>query len=649
MCGIAGILNLKSNLNGIPTGTLDSMLSTIGYRGPDGTGLYNKGMVGFGHARLSIIDLAGGSQPMSNEDGTIWITFNGEIFNYLELRDDLIRRGHTFATQSDTEVIVHLYEDYGAECLDHLNGQFAFAIWNEKTRELFIARDRMGIRPFFYTTSGNRFYFASEIKAIFATNEVPREIDPLALDQVFTLWCTVPPRTAFKDILELPPGHYMIVKDGNIQVQQYWDIDFSTEPVKVDFAEAMETLRELLIDATRLRLRADVPVGAYLSGGLDSSVTTALIRHFTNSPLETFSVCFEDADYDESGFQNKMARALGTKHHEVRCTYRDISDNFPQVIWHTEKPVLRTAPTPLFLLSRLVRQSNFKVVMTGEGADEIIGGYDIFKETKIRQFWSRFPESKWRPLLLKRLYPYLPAFQSQSKAYREAFFNEGLSDISDPLFSHRPRWLTTSKGKLFFSNRLREEIHGASPEDVITDALPSDFSAWPPLTRAQYLESKNLLPGYILSSQGDRVSMGNSIEGRFPFLDHRVVEFCATLPLHYKIRGLNEKYILKQCMKEYLPAEIAKRSKQPYLAPDSKSFFHNGKAADYVEELLSEKCLEQFGYFNPKPTRMLVNKCRRGSVIGFKDNMALVGILSTQLLHQCFIKDFQYARSSVKG
>ncbi len=641
MCGIVGVLNLHKNGTSVSDGVLERMLSTIRYRGPDGTGIYKNDCIGFGHARLSIIDLSGGRQPMSNEDGTIWITFNGEIFNYLELRKDLIKRGHKFSTQSDTEVIIHLYEDYGTKCLEHLNGQFAFAIWNEKTKEFFVARDRMGIRPLFYTMSGNRFYFASEIKAIFATEEVPREIDPLALNQVFSLWCTVPPRTAFKYISELPPGHYMIIKDGNIQIQRYWDLDFSNESADLSFEDAMESLKELLVDATRLRLRADVPVGAYLSGGLDSSVTTALIRNFTNSPLETFSVSFEDADYDESGFQKEMAKALGTKHHEVRCTYGDISRNFPKVIWHTEKPILRTAPTPLFLLSKLVRENNFKVVMTGEGADEVIGGYDIFKETKIRQFWSRFPDSQSRPLLLKRLYPYLPAFQSQSKAYREAFFNDGLSDTSDLFFSHKPRWLTTSKTKLFFSDGLRESMDGASPEEVLSTTLPPGFSVWPPLARAQYLESTNLLPGYILSSQGDRVSMGNSIEGRYPFLDHRVVEFCARLPLHYKMRGLNEKYILKKCMKDYLPVEILKRSKQPYLAPDSKSFFHNGRAADYVEELLSEECIKQFGYFNPKPTRLLVNKCRRGRFIGFKDNMALVGILSTQLLHQYFIKDFQ--------
>ncbi len=639
MCGIAGILHLKNNGIEITSDVLKKMLSVIQYRGPDGMGLYQKKEVGLGHLRLSIIDLSGGRQPMSNEDGSVWITFNGEVFNYLELRQDLINRGHKFSTQSDTEVIIHLYEDYGADCLKYLNGQFAFAIWDENTKELFLARDRMGILPLFYTTFRNNFYFASEIKAIFASGEVHREIDPVALDQIFTLWSTVPPRTAFKDIYELPAGHYMTIRNGNIQIKQYWDIVFSGDIASRTFEDTMSGLKDLLIDATRLRLRADVPVGAYLSGGLDSSVTTALIRHFSSSLLHTFSVSFEDKVYDESVYQKELARALGTEHHEVKCSYDDISRNFPEVIWHTEKPVLRTAPTPLFLLSKLVRENNIKVVLTGEGADEILGGYDIFKETKIREFCARFPDSRYRPLLLKKLYPYLPAFQGQSNVYREAFFNGGLLDTSDLLFSHRPRWLTASKNKLFFSEKLRARINGQSPEESLGMSLPEEFAKWPLLSRAQYIETRNLLPGYLLSSQGDRVSMGHSIEARYPFLDHRVVEFCATLPARFKIKVLNEKYILKECMKSYLPREIVKRPKQPYLAPDSKSFFHNGKSGDYIEELLSEECIGKYGYFNPKPVRLLINKCKRGGVIGFKDNMALVGILSTQLLHRQFIEE----------
>lgn len=648
MCGIAGIHNFRG------TGadcleTVSRMLSAIYHRGPDGFGAFHDGDVCLGHARLSIIDLSGGAQPMSNEDGTVWITFNGEIFNFEELRAGLEERGHRFKTLSDTEVIIHLYEDHGPDCLKYLNGQFAFAIWDSVKKELFLARDRMGIRPLFYAERRGAFYFASEAKALFASGGLERRLDPAALDEVFTFWHTVAPRTSFEGIHELPAGHFLTVKSGVLSRRKYWELEFPEKFSAISFEDAMEELKSLLIDSTKLQLRADVPVGAYLSGGLDSSVTAALIRDYTGSKLQTFSVAFEDADYDESSFQKEMSKALGTEHNEIRCTYEDIRDNFPKVIWHAEKPVLRTAPTPLFLLAGLVRQSGFKVVLTGEGADEVLGGYDIFKEAKIREFWARMPESSLRPLLLKKLYPYLPAFQGQSRFYREAFFNNGLENASDGFFSHRPRWEMTKKNKMFFSEALKQAVASAPPEAMMQLTLPSAFESWPVVARAQFLETRGLLSGYILSSQGDRMAMGNSIEGRFPFLDHRVVEFAATLPLHYKIRGINEKHILKKCMAPHLPKSIAKRTKQPYLAPDSKSFFKAGQAADYVEELLSERKITEYGYFNPKAVTLLMNKCKKGAAIGFKDNMALVGILSTQLLHSQFIEEFACSSGLPKG
>ena len=645
MCGIAGILNI-ANRNEIQQATTKSMLSIMTHRGPDEFGIFRDNTISIGHARLSIIDLSGGHQPMTNEDESLWITFNGEIFNYIELRKDLTDKGHIFATQSDTEVIIHLYEEYGTDCLKYLNGQFAFAIWDRKSKELFLARDRMGIRPLFFTRQNNRFYFASEIKSILATREIDTEIDTAALNQIFTFWYTTPPKSAFKNISELAPGTFLLIKDGVITHKQYWELDFSEKSQDLNFEDASDQLRDLLIDSTRLRLRADVPVGAYLSGGLDSSVTTALIKNFTNSPLETFSVAFDDKRFDESDYQMEMSKALGTKHHQIRCSYKDIGENFPDVIWHAEKPVLRTAPTPLYLLSKLVQDNNFKVVMTGEGADEILGGYDIFKEVKIRQFCAKNPQSSFRPALLRKLYPYLPAFQSQSHAYMNAFFNDRLSDTNDNYFSHRPRWKTTSKIKSFYSRKLKEQLNGNIPENSLDSICPPDFKSWQAFEKAQYLETKGLLPGYLLSSQGDRVLMAHSIEGRFPFLDHRIVEFAAKLPYTYKMKVLNEKFILKECIKSYLPKTIVKRTKQPYMAPDNNSFFSNGKGLDYVEELLSENSINNYGYFNPKAMALLIKKCKRGGVVGFKDNMSLIGVLSTQLLHHQFVENFP--RSSTK-
>lgn len=648
MCGIAGIYNARGTGAG-SVDTVSRMLSSISHRGPDGFGAWRANEVCLGHSRLSIIDLSGGAQPMSNEDGSVWITFNGEIFNFEELRDELEGRGHLFRTRSDTEVIVHLYEELGPGCLERLNGQFAFAIWDERKKELFIARDRMGIRPLFYAERAGDFFFASEVKALFATGRLERRIDPLALDEIFTFWHTLPPRTAFEGVCELAAGHYLLVRAGSVSRHKYWELEFPEEFSKIGFEDAMDELKRLLVDSTRLQLRADVPVGAYLSGGLDSSVTTALIRNYTGSALKTFSVAFEDAAYDESSFQKEMAAALGTEHNEIRCTYDDIRESFPKVVWHAEKPVLRTAPSPLFLLAGLVRESGFKVVLTGEGADEVLGGYDIFKEAKVRDFWARQPESAWRPLLLKKLYPYLPAFQGQSRFYREAFFSGGLDGKSDEFFSHRPRWEMTAKNKVFFSPEVRRAIEGASPEAMMRLAMPAAFRSWPVVARAQFLETRGLLAGYILSSQGDRMAMGNSIEGRFPFLDHRVVEFAASLPLHYKIRAINEKYILKKCMAPYLPQRIVKRSKQPYMAPDSKSFFNGARQDGYVEELLSDRKIAEYGYFNPRAVGMLVGKCKKGAAIGFKDNMALVGILSTQLLHRLFVEEYRVPKGLEKG
>lgn len=638
MCGIAGIIGKSAGPEPVKM-----MLSMLRHRGPDDFGVYSDGRAALGHARLSIIDLAGGHQPMANEDRSVWISFNGEIFNYLELREELAGMGHVFSTSSDTEVIIHLYEELGERCVERLNGQFAFAIWDRQRSELFLARDRMGIRPLFYCSSGGDFHFASEIKAIFAGAEhISREIDPDAINEIFTLWCAVAPRTAFKGISELEPAHWIKVRNGSIVAKKrYWDIPFGEEAQEPSFDNAAQGLGELLSDSVKLQLRADVPVGAYLSGGLDSSLTAALIKRLTGARLETFSVAFEDKTYDESRYQTEMARALGTAHHEVRCSYADINRAFEEVVWFAEKPVLRTAPAPLFILSRLVRDSGIKVVITGEGADEVAGGYDIFKETKIREFCARFPGSRIRPALLKKLYPYLPAFQGQSDEYRKAFFNGRLSDVSDPLFSHRPRFQTTSKLKAFFSTDFAAGMGAQGPEERLESLMPRGFSAWPAMARAQYIESSNLLPGYLLSSQGDRVLMGNSVEGRFPFLDHRVVEHCARLPLRYKMRGLNEKYILKQIAREVLPSTIVKRTKQPYLAPDGKSFFNDGKSPDYVEELLSENSIRQAGYFEPKAIALLVKKFRAGRAVGFRDNMALVGIISTQLLHNRFISRFE--------
>jgi asparagine synthase (glutamine-hydrolysing) len=647
MCGIAGSLSLPG---AAPASRreLEAMIGTLHHRGPDGTGFLCQDEIGLAHARLSIIDLAGGDQPIHNEDRSVWLVFNGEIFNFIELRAELEASGHRFYTHSDTEVIAHLYEQHGLEFVRHLNGQFAIGLWDARSKRLVLARDRTGIRPLFYTTANGRLLFASECKALFAAAGVDRRLDPLALAQTFTFWAPLSPRCAFDGISSLPPGHLMVVEDGRTRIERYWDWSFPDHPIAAtrsadDYAQE---LRELLVDAVRLQLRSDVPVGAYLSGGLDSSVITALIHQDANVPLRTFSLTFEDGEFDESTHQQELVDHLGTRHSRIRCTRADIAAAFPRALWHAEAPILRTAPTPLMLLSGLVREHGYKVVLTGEGADEVLGGYDLFKEAKVRRFMARSPQSHMRPQLLKRLYPYLKNSPAASGAFAQRFFSEGIEHLNDPYFAHIPRWTTTGRISQYFSPQLRDAVAGFDPYRAIEATLPADIHRWPPLGQDQYIEAHTLMSGYLLCSQGDRMAMANSVEGRFPFLDHRVIEFANRLPPRYKLMGLTEKYLLKRSMKGLLPESVRTRTKQPYRSPDSQSFFEGGKPVEYVAELLSDKRVSDAGYFDARAVGKLVDKCSKGRAIGFGDNMAFVGILSTMLIDAMFVRGETFAAAN---
>jgi asparagine synthase (glutamine-hydrolysing) len=639
MCGLSGILSFDSAQ--IPhEQELRDMIGQLHHRGPDGYGFHCRGRIGLAHARLSIIDIGGGAQPIHNEDRTVWVVFNGEIFNYIELRRELEAQGHTFYTQSDTEVIVHAYEQYGDKFVAHLNGQFAIALWDDTRQRLVLARDRTGIRPLFYTWAQGRLVFGSEAKALFALPEVTRRLNVQALGEIFTYWSPLAPHTVFEGISALPPGHLMVVEGRSTRVERYWDWDFPTDAEsdvrsEQDYADE---LRELLVDAVRLQLRADVPVGAYLSGGLDSSIVTSLIKNFTDTPLRTFSLTFADAEFDESEYQNELVSYLGTEHSAIRCTKSDIAAAFPRTIWHTESPIVRTAPTPLMLLSQSVRAAGYKVVLTGEGADEVFGGYDLFKEAKIRRFLAREPQSKWRPRILERLYPYLKHSPAAGRAFTHRFFSEGLEHLEQPYFAHIPRWTTTRRIWQFLAPDVQEQLSGWDPYVALGRNLPAGIGQWAPMNRDQYVEAHTLMSGYLLCSQGDRVAMASSIEGRFPFLDHRLIEFANRLPTKYKMKGLTEKYLLKKAMTGLLPESIRLRTKQPYRAPDSQSFFDDGKPVDYVAELLSESRISHAGYFDPRAVTKLFEKCRAGRAIGFGDNMAFVGVLSTMLVDDMFIR-----------
>lgn len=404
----------------------------------------------------------------------------------------------------------------------------------------------------------------------------------------------------------------------------------------------LDELRHLLTDATRLRLLADVPVGAYLSGGLDSSLIAALTKGFVGKQLDTFSIAFTDAAFDERDHQQRMARHLGTAHQVVEASHEDIGDVFPDVVWHCESPLLRTAPAPMFLLSRLVRKSGYKVVLTGEGADEFFGGYDIFKEAKIRAFWAKQPASTRRSKLFQRIYPDLQNLSKLGPQFLASFFGERLAETEVPGYSHFIRWRNTRRTQRFFSADLADQIKASARPLMDAVSLPAGFSQWGTLDRAQYVEITTFLSTYLLASQGDRVGMGNSIEGRFPFLDVRVMEFAMRLPARLRMPALRDKFLLRKLGAELLPAEIWNRPKKPYRAPIHRSFFHKRTPA-YVTELLSENSLREAGHFNPAAVAKLVAKITNDQPVGETDDMALAGILSTQLLHHSCRTGFRAA------
>jgi asparagine synthase (glutamine-hydrolysing) len=641
MCGIAGIVQVGPSAPPIERDELERMAGALWHRGPDEFGLYRDPRAGLAHARLSIIDLSTGQQPLTNESGTLWVVFNGEIFNYVELRAELEARGHRFRTRSDTEVIVHAYEEWRDDAFRRFNGQWAIALWDATAGTLVLARDPFGVRPLYLCEHAGRLYFASEVKALFAADpSIPREFDSIGLQQVFTFWTSLAPRTVFRGVEELPPGRTRTYSRHGITESSAYEPAFP-EAAGAGFTGSLEdavvVVREALEDATRLRmLRADVPVGSYLSGGLDSSLIAAMGLRAKGEKFRTFSLRFADAEYDETTYQRAMAEYLGSDHSDVVVTREDIARVFPDVIAHTERPILRTAPAPLFLLSRLVRDAGIKVVLTGEGADEMFAGYDLFREAKVRRFWARQPDSVWRPRLLERLYPYLSRSPVSQRGMSRQFFGQQLGDAAEPGFGHDLRWRGTSGLLRLFAPAHQAAFGGSDVRKALLGDLPTPFAGWPSLAQDQYLEVRTLLSGYLLSSQGDRMLMAHSVEGRFPFLDRRVAALAESLPPAYKLRVLDEKHVLKRVAEGLVPDAILKRKKQPYRAPDALAFA-SPAASPWMDDVASTRMLAEAGVFGPGAARQLIEKCRAKAEAGQfsnADNMALVGILSTQLVYR---------------
>ncbi|MDH5767196.1 MAG: asparagine synthase (glutamine-hydrolyzing), partial [Gammaproteobacteria bacterium] len=467
MCGISGLTNYNNTLpeNGH---LINAMLSVLAHRGPDNQNFVLTPHNHFGHTRLSIIDLKSGDQPIYNRDRTICTVFNGEIYNYLELKSEHLS-GYPFYTESDTEVIVALYEKYGIDFVCLLNGQFAIALYDTRLNKTFLIRDRVGIAPLFYCSNDNTVYFSSEIKAMLATGRVPASLNTDAFFDFIHLWSALTPDTLFAGINQVSPGCYVEIDQSGISTKRYWDFNFQS-PDEQSLNDVIEQLDELLDDAVKIRLRSDVPVAAYLSGGLDSTIILSYLTR-QGVDLETFSLTFDDAQLNEESFQSEVIRYFSTRHHSYRADYQLIADNFIKTIWHAESPLFRTSPTPMMLLSSEVHANNFKVVLTGEGADEVFGGYDIFKEGKIRQFWSRNPESSWRPLLLKKLYPYLDFNKIGSTAYLKSAFGHNIGQTDSLLYAFNTRANITSAVKNFMMPDIKRQMD-LDLEARVEDHLP---------------------------------------------------------------------------------------------------------------------------------------------------------------------------------
>jgi asparagine synthase (glutamine-hydrolysing) len=632
MCGIVGIL--KDGLGKSKEKLLIDILAPLSHRGPDAWGLYATSQIGLGHLRLSIIDLQNGHQPMRSRNSSI--VFNGEIYNYIELRKELQACGRSFVTTSDTEVVQTAIEAWGVEAaLEKFNGQFAFLFWDKRSKQLIAARDRFGIRPLYYLRWDGGFFFASEMKAFDAIAGFNRRWHPQHLLLHGLLWNTLGSDTVFEGIESLPPGHFAVFSHQEKTRQvAYYDIGLSEPDRLDDFEDCKRIFKEQLKDSVRLRLRSDVPVGCYLSGGIDSSVTSFLVQEVQKERFKTFSVAFIHPAYDESIYQNEMVAMLGSDHVCQTIDLDHINKHFLDAAYHFERPVFRTAPLPLYLLSDRVRREGIKVVLTGEAADEILCGYDVFKEIQLLRMWENGARREKIIEIIKNLYPHLSHYKKGGKlGFLEMYYEGFLGKIAGPPAGLAIRIQNNQVLANYLNKDWKTSIDLDQLESRLEAMIPSHVRDWPLLRRHQYLEMKTLLSGYLLSSQGDRMAMAHSVEGRFPFLDHRLVDWAFHLPDRFKLRGLESKHLLKEAFRDALPDMIVNRPKQPYMAPDLVSFIRNGCTTDQAGYFLESSRIKDYGIFDSRMVERLLLKLKRRktSEIGYRDNMLITFILSAQM------------------
>lgn len=642
MCGIAGFTH-----NGDIQASkqiLASMLESIEYRGPDSTSGIVAQNFAIGNVRLSIVDIIGGTQPAVSNDKKISIVFNGEIFNFKKLRDDLISNGVSFRTSSEIETLLHLYIRHGKEFIKLLNGQFAIAIHDLKERTLLLARDPFGVRPLFWCKKNNNLGFASEVKALQQYMKSGLEIDRESLLETMQFWTPTGDKTAFANIQQIPPGYFLIYKDNIPTLTRYWEPPFSSSVNKLRLAnegEYLEAFQEQFSASVLRQRMADVEVGCYVSGGIDSSaVACELSSQIGSEKLKTFSIGFKDSEYDESEAQKRLLESLGLKNLSLSVDEQDIAKVFEKVVWHAEMPLFRTAPAPLYLLSEQVQKSGIKVVMTGEGSDEVLLGYDIFRETKIRRFWSRNPESKWRGNLMKRLYQYLPQYKNQRYFNLLLDFYRPTLKSTSPHYALALRWLNGSALHQILSPDMRQLASVYNPVEGLEKWLPSSYYSLNDVEKAQCIEFMTLLPNYLLSSQGDRMSLAHSVEGRYPYLDLDFVNFAFSLPEKIKLKGLRDKYILRQSFGKRLPKSVVERPKIAYQAPEMRAFFNDKKLVEYAQHYLSPEQINQNNLFDSASVNRLVQigQNANNSRLSFRDNMGFIIALSTSILQGQFSK-----------
>ncbi len=600
MCGICGVYNYSDSVGPVQEDLVWRMCNKIAHRGPDDAGVYAKGAVGIGNRRLSIIDLSRGHQPIFNEDATVVIVYNGEVYNYKEIQKDLIKRGHIFTTDCDTEMILHAYEEWGPACLDKFNGMFAFAIWDEGKKQLFLARDRLGIKPLFYSLEGGSFSFGSEIKCILESDKIDKKIDFVAMSHYFSLGYVPTPHTIFKGISKLPPGHYILCNSNGVSIQKYWDVSFQKKR-KGQLEDLCEEFIDLLKKSVRLRLISDVPIGAFLSGGIDSSLIVAMMSATSDMAPRTFSIGFDDAVYDESPYSFHVAKQYNTIHQNT-VVKADIGEVLGQIVEAFDEPFADDGAIPCFHVCRETRRQ-VKVALSGLGGDELFGGYHRYLGFQVSQFVSKLPLAQlgiWPKLVSK-----LP--ESREGGYfvdRLKRFTDAMAFPPDERYINYLFMMDDARRKNFFSKQYLEEIGQGSVFDEyapIYNSEKSDFE----IDKAYYLDLKTYLSEDVLALT-DRMSMWHALEVRVPFLDHNLVEFSASLDPRLKINKLAMKDFLKKSAKPYLDPVILDKRKQGFVGPLPLWLMRDLK--DYTLEVLSESNLKRHGFFNYNTVKQILSE-----------------------------------------